>query len=109
MRQGVFLEAPLTLANLFLARRLSARGDLAGGLAAARRLGYHPNTGYAMLRPAYLYEEGRLAALTGNTAGAIRAYRHYLVLRDRPDPGPMREQMDRVKAHLAELVGEPRR
>jgi hypothetical protein len=29
----------------------------------------------------FLREEGRLAALTGDTAGAIRAYQHYLALR----------------------------
>ena len=32
----------------------------------------------------YLREEGRVAALAGDTASALRAYRHYLALR--PDP-----------------------
>jgi hypothetical protein len=32
----------------------------------------------------FLSEEGRLAALTGDTAGAVRAYRHYLGLRPIP-------------------------
>jgi hypothetical protein len=107
MRQGVFLED--NFANLVLARWYADRGEFPRGLAAARRLGYHPNASYAALRPAYLLEEGRLAALVGDTAGAIRAYQHYLRLRDQPDPGPMREQVDGVRAHLAELAGEPRR
>ena len=59
-----------------------------------------------MLLPAYLWEEGRLAALTGDTAGAIRAYHDYLTLRDQPDPGPMEDEVRQVKAHLAELLGE---
>ena len=35
----------------------------------------------------YLREEGRLAALTGDRQGAIRAYRHYLALRGDAEPG----------------------
>jgi len=53
-----------------------------------------------------LREEGRLAALAGDTAGAIRAYQHYLTLRDQPDPGPMGEEVSRVRTHLAALVRE---
>ena len=34
----------------------------------------------------YLREEGRVAALVGDTAGAIRADRHYLALRHDPEP-----------------------
>jgi serine/threonine-protein kinase len=107
MREGVFMEMPV--ANLVLARRFAARGEDARALAAVRRRVYNHNPGIAMLYPAYLQEEGRLAALTGDTAGAIKAYQHYLTLRDRPDPGPMGEEVRRVKEHLAELVGEPRR
>jgi hypothetical protein len=33
-----------------------------------------------------LRDEGRLAAITGDSAGAIRAYRHYLALRANPEP-----------------------
>jgi hypothetical protein len=106
MRQGVFLEGP-NVANLLLARMLEARGDVAGALAALRRRSYHPLLGGTYLYPAYLQEEGRLAALVGDTVGAVRAYQHYLRLRDRPDPGPMREQVERVRTHLGELVGEP--
>jgi eukaryotic-like serine/threonine-protein kinase len=106
MRQGTGLELPGNLANLLLAHWLEARGDLPGALAAVRRRVYAANDAFTMLYPAYLREEGRLAALTGDTAGAIRAYQHFLTLRDRPDPGPMQDEVRQVKAHLAELVGE---
>jgi hypothetical protein len=56
----------------------------------------------------FLREEGRLAALTGDTAGAIRAYEHFLMLR--PDPEPeMRPESDQVREELAKLLAEPRR
>lgn len=106
LSQGVFLEGP-NVANLLLARMLEARGEPLRALAAVRRAPSHLNHVEGVLFPAYGREEGRLAALTGDTVAAIRAYEHYLTLRDRPDPGPMQEEVDRVKAHLAELIGEP--
>ncbi len=53
----------------------------------------------------FLREEGRLAALTGDRAGAIRAYQHYLALRSDPEPS-LKPEVDRVRAELARLVGE---
>ena len=53
----------------------------------------------------FLYEEGRLSALTGDTAGAIRAYRHYLGLRPNPEP-EVNSEVERVRGELAHLVGE---
>ena len=50
----------------------------------------------------YLREEGDLAARTGDTNAAIRAYRHYLVLRSHPEP-ELRAEVDRVKVALARL------
>ena len=44
--------------------------------------------------PAFLREEGRLAALTGDTEGAISAYARFLELRTDPDPGFMQEQVE---------------
>jgi hypothetical protein len=52
--------------------------------------------------PAFLREEGRLAALAGDTAGAIRAYDEYLVMRTHPDP-PFQPQRDSVIAERAAL------
>jgi hypothetical protein len=54
-----------------------------------------------------LREEGRLAALLGDREGAIKAYSHYLALRYNPEPA-VKPEVDRVRAELAQLVGEPR-
>jgi hypothetical protein len=91
--------------NLVIARLRELQGDLPAALEATRRRTVM-YTFDAMLIPALVREEGRLAALVGDTAGAIRAYNHYLSLRSDPDPGPMKEEVDRVRRHLAELVGE---
>ncbi len=50
----------------------------------------------------FLREEGRLAALTGDPIGAIRAYQHYLALRSDPEPST-KPEVDRVRAELARL------
>jgi hypothetical protein len=52
----------------------------------------------------FLREEGRLAARLGDTVGAVRAYRHYLVHRRDPEP-TLRPEVDRVRAELARLAG----
>ena len=52
----------------------------------------------------FLREEGRLAALTGDTAGAMRAYRHYLGLRYDPEPRLV-PQVEWVRRELARLEG----
>lgn len=87
---------------LALARAHDARGDHRAALAAVRRREYFnldraPN-GLAV----FLREEGRLASLTGDTAAAIHAYRHYLVLRRDPEP-ILIPQRDSVAAALARL------
>jgi hypothetical protein len=38
----------------------------------------------------------------------MKAYRHYLALRYNPEPS-VRPEVDRVRAELARLVGEPAR
>ena len=49
-----------------------------------------------------LREEGRLAALVGDTAGAIRAYRQYLALRSDPEPA-LHADVERVRALVRTL------
>jgi DNA-binding SARP family transcriptional activator len=85
--------------NLVSARLHERAGDLPGALAAVRRQRwlYPPEFLSTALR-----EEGRLASLTGDTGGAIRAYRQYLALRTNPEP-EMREARLRVTAALARL------
>jgi TolB-like protein len=90
-------------ANLVVARVAEEQGDLPRALRAVRRRA----SGYTLLPhwylSSFLREEGRLAALTGDTAGAVRAYRHYLALR--PDPEPeLRPEVERVRTALAGLV-----
>jgi hypothetical protein len=91
----------VTETNLLLAQLWERQGDLPRALQAVRR-----RSGGFMLAPfflsTFLREEGRLAQLTGDSAGAIRAYRHYLVLRSDPDP-TLQPQRDSVRAELHRL------
>jgi hypothetical protein len=49
-----------------------------------------------------MWLEGKLAAETGDTAAAVRAWKHYLALRVAPDPATRRE-VDGVREALARL------
>jgi hypothetical protein len=93
-------------ANLVIARAAEAQGDLTFALRAVRRRA----GGYGLLPMWYLStflrEEGRLAALTGDTAGAIYAYKQYLALRPNPEPSAQSE-IDHVRAELATLTRGP--
>jgi hypothetical protein len=96
------------VANLTLARLLAHYGDAAGALAASRRRIYlRSHEGLYQSLPEFLREEGRLAALTGDRPGAIRAYTRYLILRENPDYGPWRAARDSVRRELAQLRDEP--
>jgi tetratricopeptide (TPR) repeat protein len=88
--------------NLEVARLRERQGDLAGALRALRRRSYaYHLTDYLATT---LREEGRVAALAGDTAGAIKAWRHYLVLRSDPEPG-LRAGVDSVRRELGRLGG----
>jgi hypothetical protein len=91
-------------ANLVIARLAEAQGDLALALRAVRRRG-NGFISFPWYLSTFLHEEGRLAALTGDTIGAIRAYQHYLALRPNPEPEVKRE-VDGVREELARLMGE---
>jgi hypothetical protein len=93
----------LEFASLVNGRLLEASGDVRSALAAVRRR----RNGWPKYLSTYLREEGRLAALAGDTAGAITAYQHYLRLRSDPEPA-LKPQTERVRAELASLLGEPR-
>jgi hypothetical protein len=98
MREGL----PPAYGNLVVARLREARGDVAGGLAAARRA---PRNSPGLYLSTHLLEEGRLAALAGDRAGAVRAYEEYLALRFNPEPGTAAE-VEWVRGELARLGGE---
>jgi serine/threonine-protein kinase len=72
-------------ANLVLARAYERNGDVPAALRAVRRRPYDWDTGPLYLTT-YLREEGRLAALSGDRAGAARAYHRFLDLRNGADP-----------------------
>jgi serine/threonine protein kinase len=94
---------PAEVQNLLLAQLWRRYGEPELGLAAVRRRPYHAVVlGYDSF-PEYLREEGRLAAMVGDTAGAIEAYQHYLALREDPDH-PWRAQWDSVRAELDRLL-----
>ncbi len=98
---GVFFRD--RYANLVVARLYETQGDPRKALAAVRRrIFYWATADYLSI---YLREEGRLAALTGDREGAVRAYQHYLRLRIAPEPS-IQPEVDRVKAELAKLGGE---
>jgi hypothetical protein len=92
-------------ANLVVARIAEAQGNLPLALKAVRRRAGSYDLLPGWYLSTFLHEEGRLAALTGDTTGAIRAYQHYLALRPNPEPEVKRE-VDGVREELARLVGE---
>jgi serine/threonine-protein kinase len=83
----------------FLARLWEDHGDARRALVAVRRRP-RPQVRYLA---SDLLEEGRLAAIVGDTAGAVRAYRHYMALRLDPEP-TLRAEVDAGRAELARLV-----
>ena len=87
-------------ANVAVIGPLVQRGDLSAALAASRRRLY----GRSPLRTlaAMLVYEGRLSSMTGDTTGAIRAYRHYLVLREHAEPS-RRRAVDQMRSELRQL------
>jgi hypothetical protein len=85
--------------NLVAARLLEANGEIPGALAAVRRRRFDL---VPVFLSTYLREEGRLAALVGDTAGAISAYRHYLTLQAHPEPA-LEPAVEHIRAELARL------
>jgi tetratricopeptide (TPR) repeat protein len=90
-------------AHLALARLHEAAGDPAAALRALQRRTHY--LGWQPYLASQLREEGRLAALTGDREGAIRAYEHYLAFRTDPEPA-LRAEVERVRRKLAALRGE---
>ena len=102
---SVLAEGPYVFgsdwANLALARLYESRGDAASALRVVRRRPYDWDTGPLYLST-YLREEGRLAALAGETPAAKIAYERFLALRAGADES-YRRQMDEVQRALAAL------
>jgi eukaryotic-like serine/threonine-protein kinase len=103
-RTYVFV-APLA-ANLEIARLAEEQADLGLALRAVRRRDGGYLGGFPWYLSTFLHEEGRLAALTGDTAGAVRAYRHYLALRTNPE-AEVKPETEVVRSELARLERAP--
>jgi tetratricopeptide (TPR) repeat protein/TolB-like protein len=84
--------------GLLLARAWEARGQPARALAAIRLRAF--GAGYS--EGCCWREEGRLAAVVGDTAGAIRAYRTYLIMHQDAE-AILIPQRDSVRAELVRL------
>lgn len=85
---------------IVLARLLERRGDHARALAVIRRRPYF--IGWQPFHAASLLYEARLSARIGDTAGAVRAYEHYLAFRRSPTPSLVARK-DSAAAELAAL------
>jgi hypothetical protein len=85
--------------DIALARAYEESGDEAAALRVIRRgVWYFP----PRLLSTQLREEGRLAARLGDSAGAIRAWEHYLALRSNPEP-PLIAERDSIRAEVNRL------
>ncbi|HEX2449782.1 MAG TPA: hypothetical protein VHJ69_01505, partial [Gemmatimonadales bacterium] len=91
-------EAP-HFVNLILARLHERHGDPRGALRALGRARWFFPPEYLSTT---LREEGRLAAVVGDTARAVDAYRHFLALRDSAEPA-FRSEEEQVRETLARL------
>ncbi|HUQ45890.1 MAG TPA: serine/threonine-protein kinase [Gemmatimonadaceae bacterium] len=105
LRRGPGWDRTSYVANVLLARLQATRQDVGGALASTRRRAMALADYQMAIWPTALRMEGRLAASIGDTDAAIRAYSHYLTLRDAPDPGPMANEVADVRVHLARLGG----
>lgn len=96
-------ESPeLAFESLILARGWEARGNLPRALSAIR---LRPDIGQVVwIEATGAREEGRLAALVGDTVGAIQMYRRYLNMRRYAEPALI-PQRDSVRAELGRLEG----
>ncbi|MGQ0560877.1 MAG: FlgO family outer membrane protein [Gemmatimonadota bacterium] len=88
-----------TVGDLVAARLFERSGRPERALQAVRR---NSPYGAQVMLSSLLREEGRLALITGDTAGAIHAYRHFLTLRYNPEPR-LRPEVDRIRQQVALL------
>ena len=105
IRSGLAQFRTMEPESILLLAQLQARqGDMQGALATTRRRDYWW-AGQLHLVPIYLRLEGQLAAEVGDTAGAIRAYQHYLALRAGADEA-LQPEVEEVREDLSRLLGE---
>jgi hypothetical protein len=104
--ESLLLSAPTNgdfferIGNIEAARLWREQGEPVRALNAIRRRREGLQT-YSEL-PYYLRHEARYAALAGDLDGAVRAYRHYLVLRADAEPS-MQPELDSVRSEFSLL------
>jgi DNA-binding SARP family transcriptional activator len=98
---GPPVESMRDYANVAVSRLYFTLGDARRALAAVRRRP-HMREWPHYLAP-QLRDEGRYAELVGDRAGAIEAYRHYLLLRENPDRA-LADEVQAVRSALARLA-----
>ncbi len=86
--------------NLAVARLLEAQGNVEEALAAVQRRRFDL---VPVFLSTYLREEGRLAALVGDTTSAIAAYRHFLTLQAHPEPARA-AAVEQIRSELSHLT-----
>lgn len=89
-------------AQLGLARLREEAGDVSGALAVVRRRRLSNSVWSLAGLSSLLREEGRLAEEVGDREGAIRAYRHFLLLRYRPEP-ELEPEVEAIRERLTRL------
>jgi TolB-like protein len=89
--------------NLVSARLREAIGDLPGAVRVIARVPTALPTS-PTYRATYLREQARLGLQVGDTAGAVRALRRYVALRQQAEPA-LRPEVDRARGELARLLG----
>ena len=87
----------VTVGNILAARLHERRGDPRRSLEIVQR-----RAAFGMFLSTQLREEGRLAALIGDRATAVRAYRHYVALRSGAEPR-LKPDMERARRELGQL------
>jgi tetratricopeptide (TPR) repeat protein len=101
LRREAGWEFPANSAVPALARLLRQRGEYERALSVARMRAYG-TAFFGQQRVATLKEEGDLATIVGDTAGAVEAYSRYLAFRTDPDDLG-KPQVDSVRAALDAL------
>jgi hypothetical protein len=100
-RLASILSGPGNFWSLVEGVALMSRGEYARAREAFRQREIGSGEAAAYWATMLRYE-GRAAELAGDTLGAVLAYRHYLALRDAPDPAT-RLYADSVRAVLSRL------